>query len=304
MSMPNFYRLHSVSVLDISGVDAEKIVHNLTTNDIKKLAAHQGCESFITDIKGKTLGHVLVYRGDQAIRLIGAPGQSARVAAHVEKYTIVEDALPQVLDEQLVALVVEPGSVQSVNPAVGQISDELREVALAELHAAAYGVPWLGPGTVVLLCASATAAATEQQLIDRSMVKGEEAEFHRRRIAAGFPWCGVDFDDRNLPQEIDRDATAISFTKGCYLGQETVARLDAMGQVQKKLVRWSLNGAIPTAGAELRDAEKVVGRLTSVTRSSENQAIAIGMARRSHFEPGARAIGVTQEADEFTAVVI
>ncbi len=304
MSTPTFYRLDSISVLDVSGADADKIVHNLTTNDVKQLADQRGCESFITDVKGKTLGHVLVYRCDQFLRLIGAPGQSARVASHVDRYTIVEDAVASIRDEQFVAFVIDPEPVEAGDPALGNVGDELRAVEHSELNATAYAVPWLGAGARVLLVAADGAAATEQKLIEQLMVKSDQAEFHRRRIVAGFPWCGVDFDEKNLPQEVNRDAAAISFTKGCYLGQETVARLDAMGQVQKKLVRWSLSGAIPAAGAELRDAEKTIGRLTSVARTSENEAIAIGMARRSHFDAGARAVGIAQEAGEFTAVVL
>ena len=62
------------------------------------------------------------------------------------------------------------------------------------------------------------------------------------RIEHGWPIYGLDFSDANLPQEIARDPYAISFTKGCYLGQETVARLDALGQVQKKMVLLQISG--------------------------------------------------------------
>ena len=115
---------------------------------------------------------------------------------------------------------------------------------------------------------------------------------------------GVDLDESNLPQEADRDALAISFTKGCYLGQETVARLDALGQVQKKLVGWSITGAVPAAGDTVQCDEKTVGRLTSVADHGDGTASALGMARRSHFDVGARAAGtVASTGQPFTAIV-
>ena len=136
-------------------------------------------------------------------------------------------------------------------------------------------------------------------------IVGDEASFHCVRTLAGFPWYGVDLDETNLPQEADRDALAISFTKGCYLGQETVARLDALGQVQRKLVRWSITGGVPAAGATLVAGEKTVGRLTSVAADDRGGAIAIGFARRSHFEAGATAVGINPlTSAEFTGTVI
>ncbi|MGB1707484.1 MAG: YgfZ/GcvT domain-containing protein, partial [Rubripirellula sp.] len=120
---------------------------------------------------------------------------------------------------------------------------------------------------------------------------GNETAFHEARVVAGFPWYGVDLDESNLPQEADRDSETISFTKGCYLGQETVARLDAMGQVQKKLVRWKITGGVPLAGASLSADEKKVARLTSVASTEQHGVLALGFARRSHFEAGATATG-------------
>ncbi|MEM9645941.1 MAG: hypothetical protein AAF989_13200, partial [Planctomycetota bacterium] len=135
---------------------------------------------------------------------------------------------------------------------------------------------------------------------------GDELAFHARRVLTGFPWYGIDLDESNLPQEADRDAKVIDFNKGCYLGQETVARLDALGKVQRKLVTWGIGGGVPARNAKLMAGEKAVARLTSVagveTVPEESLAIwkdridslpfeltsiAIGFARRSHFEPGA-----------------
>ena len=71
--------------------------------------------------------------------------------------------------------------------------------------------------------------------MDQKATACDLAAFETLRIEAGTPLFGVDFNDNNLPQEVGRDDRAISFTKGCYLGQETVARIDALGHVNQQL---------------------------------------------------------------------
>ena len=95
-------------MVDVTGADAATIVHNLTTNEVKSLAIGEGRESFITDVRGKTLGHCHLFREDGCLRMIGAAGQSERIAAHVERYTIREDATPVVRDQEFAAIVIPP----------------------------------------------------------------------------------------------------------------------------------------------------------------------------------------------------
>ena len=91
-----------------------------------------------------------------------------------------------------------------------------------------------------------------------------QAAFDAARIEWGFPLVGHDISDANLPQEIARDKLAISFTKGCYLGQETVARIDALGHVNKTLVGLRFAGStLPPAGSELLAGDQAVGQVTS-----------------------------------------
>ena len=299
MNSNTFYRLGAVSVLDLIGNDASQILNNLTTNDIASLASGQGCESFVTNVRGKTLGHVQVFRTDEGYRCIGPAGQSERLAEHADRYTIREDAEPRVLDTDFAAALLAPGAAAAVPvtlPEPRQPHESSWAVTqLGALPVQVYRVPWLGEGSLLLLALADQADELSDWLGNQRLAVADEAAFHQARVPVGFPWYGIDVDESNLPQEADRDAQALSFTKGCYLGQETVARLDALGQVQKKLVRWSIAGAVPAAGTALVAGEKTVGRLTSVAASGEEDAVAIGMARRSHFDPGAAADG-TDEA--------
>jgi tRNA-modifying protein YgfZ len=320
MKQTKSYRLGAVSVVDVTGADAVTIVHNLTTNAVKTLAVGEGRETFVTDVRGKTLGHVCLFHESDRLRMIGPAGDSGEpptshsevLRRHIDRYTIREDATPVIRDEEFVAIVLGPDAANQLGlrceaaPKLWRSELGIGGIGgIGDNAIIAYGTNWLGNGSAVLLA--------EQQQVDRvcnwltsqSMSIGSEAEFHAARVRAGFPWFGIDLTETNLPQEADRDDLAISFTKGCYLGQETIARLDAMGQVQKKLVRWAINGANPKPDSQLQADGKTVGRLTSVTADGEAKALAIGYARRSHFSAGASAIGQLELEDgEFTAVVL
>ena len=313
MTNSNFYRINRLCIIDLGGKDADKIVHNLTTNEVKSLQSGEGRETFVTDVRGKTLAHLCLFRRPEQLRMIGPAGPSNAIAAHIDRYTILEDATATVQDDDWVGFTLPPDA--DVNAQIQGMCD------LPESHASADPLPcgewqwngfrgsvyrtrWLGEGTNVLLIDREAADAFTESMQASGVHVGDETEFHSARILAGYPWHGVDLSEANLPQEADRDALAISFTKGCYLGQETVARLDAMGQVQKKLVRWRIHETVPPAGTELKSGEKVVGRLTSVTADATG-AMAIGMARRSHFDPGSIAEGKLSGNDQtFTATVL
>jgi folate-binding protein YgfZ len=301
-----FYRLNQVSVIDICGSDALAIINNLTTNEVEDLDIGQGRETFITDVRGKTVGHACLYRQADFIRLIGPAGQTDRIAQHVDRYTIREDASPASRDGDFAAIVLAKQAASIAG--IDSEQDEpigLTTIQLGNHQVSAYRTRWLGEQTVVLLTPIAETDSAVDSLCDLGLLAGNESEFHASRINAAFPWYGIDLNESNLPQELDRDAKAISFTKGCYLGQETVARLDAMGQVQRKLVRWSIQGSIPRSGAIVSDGEKAVGRLTSISAISDGEAIALGFARRTHFEAGARANGKdTDSGVDFTATVV
>jgi tRNA-modifying protein YgfZ len=343
-----FVRLPQLSVVVVTGTDAPKIANNLCTANVLTLGVGEGGEAFITEVRGKMLGHVCLYRTDPGLILIGAGpsssgasstgeeavSQAAAVVAHLDRYTLREDSVPTDASGEYAGLLLDRELAASLDPSLASLCDGVADgklvtrsitTAVSELlgdgagvaeSLACYSVPWWEGGAVLILAEPSLVDRLADRLRQRGhadtsgVVEVDEAEFHRLRIEAFFPWFGVDVNATHLPQEADRDRVAISFTKGCYLGQETVARLDALGQVQKKLVRFRITCCEPPAqGTELRDGEKVVGRLTSVAADGSAQSlvmnsfVALGFARRSHFEPGSRASGMTESGAEIQAVV-
>jgi len=308
MKRPLLFRLNGISVVEIRGEDASTIVHNLTTQAIRDMKQGETRETFVTDVKGKTVGHLMVQRDLDAIRLAGPLGQSNQVATHIDRYIIREEAQVSILDGQYNGLVANPelatqllGRNAGAIKADDQVLNGTHPNTTASIKVNGQSIPaitvaWAGRESLLLLTTSVDADIVAQSIADEYQCQVEDEEsFHQARTLCGFPWFGVDLNESNLPQEADRDRETISFTKGCYLGQETIARLDAMGQVQKKLVRWKITGGEPCSGSTVESEGKVVGRLTSVAKT-EDGVFAIGPARRTHFESGSTAV-VVDEVD-------
>lgn len=290
------------STVEVAGRDRASFLHNLCTNDVRGLAPGAGCEAFFTDVKGKIVAHAFVLVGDEAIQLVMVPGSAALLIAHLERYVIREDVQLSDLTatvswslvvgfnaaERLVELARDvPGVDRLVADDAAPWSHAV--VPLGRLNRIAARVvrcplPWCGG--YLLGCGGNHAAKVREKLI--GCVECPPPVWQALRVESAWPLWGVDFDHANLPQEVGRDAVAISFRKGCYLGQETVARIDALGHVNKRLVQVRLTGGVaPPVGAELRRSGASVGRVTSSCWSPAfNAPLALAMVERRSNDPG------------------
>jgi folate-binding protein YgfZ len=256
------------SSVTLTGKGCQSFLHNFCTNDVKRLAPGESCEAFFTNVRGKIIGHGLVTCGDKEIVIVGAPGQASRLVEHLNRYLIREDVQMRDTTTDRHYVLVTGGGL-SFHFAWDLVGNNTA------------GILWLPAGQL---------SSLDSLLEDREITLVGGPAFSTARIEAGAPLFGVDFDEANFPQEVGRDRQAISFTKGCYLGQETVARIDALGHVNQRLVGVRFFGnKVPTAGNELSLNEKNVGRITSATFSPRLQApLALAMVRREANSIGAR----------------
>jgi len=156
-------------------------------------------------------------------------------------------------------------------------------------------IPWTGHDCFVLACNTSDKSAVVSILLEsldsnRCVIACGLDAVETCRIESGMPKYAVDITDANLPQEINRNEQAISFTKGCYLGQETVARIDALGHVNRLLVGVKMESStVPESGVELTVGEKVVGKVTSSTYSPALKLpLALAFVRREHATDGTK----------------
>jgi tRNA-modifying protein YgfZ len=291
--------------LELTGEDRATFLHNFTTNDIRELQPGRGCEAFVLDARGHILGHVLVFCTPHSLVLDTVPGQAEKLASHLNRYIIRERVEITDRSEEWGELLLAGAEIV---PLLAEMIESLPanrldhgQVQLAGNSLWLRRVDLAGPGSFLIagLCEAVDAASIA--LAAEGVASCGTEAFESVRLEVGFPWYGRDITDKNLPQEIGRDRLAISLTKGCYLGQETVARIDALGHVNKMLVSVrSSASSVPPAGATLRSYGATVGEVTSAAYSPRHKSsLALAYVRRGH-----EAVGTKLDSDYGKAEVI
>ncbi len=277
------------TLLRISGRDRLKWLHNFTTNEIRQLQDGDWCETFITDSKGKTFSHGIVLHNENDYYFLAPQvGQAERLIQHLDRYIISErvdlsDASADFVWRYLKADAFRLSQVLGVQ--LPEVASDLQPLVSWQL---------LDDGQVssvivrsfMLPPEYALVACQPERILPELQVVDSEDEIKRLASQSRFPWFGIDFNETNLPQEVDRQVQTISFKKGCYLGQETIARLDALGQVQKKLFPVTLSGKTELAvPCEILSGGEVAGTLTSCfSQTSDDTAHGFATLKRKYFE--------------------
>jgi folate-binding protein YgfZ len=277
--------------LVMRGEDHRNFLHNFCTHDIEGLADGESCEAFVTDMRGHVLGHLWVVAQPERLWLHSLGESVESLVGHLQKYVITEDVVIEDVTERTSRVVLcGEGSAAAAE----RISESLSESWGAALSQAP--VAWLSQGDVLLWLESEDGSDLPLAAMATGVPVGTPESFESRRIAALLPRFGLDIDSSHLAQEVDRDELAISFSKGCYLGQETIARVESRGRVNRLLRGLGFEGeAYPEPGAVIVSEEgSELGRVGSVAVSegplarSADTAVALAMVRREVSEAGTR----------------
>jgi len=285
-------------VVQVLGADAEKVINNLCTNDVKQLGVGYGCEAFVTNVRGWCVEHGFILKRTNEILIVGQLGNPTALCAHIDRYIVREDA--KLTDQSDLTCVLLLGQLEAdaiaahfANRQLAPTGGAIHETQIAGAQVIAVSVDLLAEDDVLLIAELADREALIEALSGAGIALHAPDEFERLRIASGWPLAGREISEKSIPQELDRDPKAISFTKGCYLGQETIARLDAIGQLQKKicLVRIDTTDPIEPAAALLKDNQPVgqttsIAFASSVLASSGDYQLALAYLRRGNFEAG------------------
>jgi folate-binding protein YgfZ len=283
------------TLVELTGDDRAKFLHSFCTNDVVKLAAGTGCEAFLLNVQGKILAYVLILAEREALVLETVGGQGGAIAKHLDRYLIREKVAirdrSQDWAEWFLAGPNSPAVLEKLG--AGALPERAwtgGETTIAGQAVRLWRVDIVGPTGFLIIGPRSSAPAIGEAIVAAGAPPVAPAAFAAARIEAGFPLFGLDITEKNLPQEIARDARTISFNKGCYLGQETVARIDALGHVNRLLVGLRLTGDdVPPPAAALSAAGAEVGHITSAAFSpSANCDVALAYVRRGHHAPGTR----------------
>ncbi|MCX8157720.1 MAG: aminomethyl transferase family protein [Verrucomicrobiae bacterium] len=287
--------------LCLTGQDRQRFLNGQVTNNVKDLLPGQGCHAALLTPKGKVQGDMYIHALAQELLLDFEPGQLEKVTQRLEKYLIADDVqivnvtphygLLSVQGPQAVAAVEALGLGGAI-PATTCHSVVVQHAAWGELCVAR--VPrLLSCGVDLFVPVAALEAVWTALLAAAARVGGRAAgweAFETARIEQGIPRFPVDMDETNLAPEAGLDTRAISYTKGCYTGQEVIARIRTYGQVAKHLrrVRWEGDAQVlPQKGDKVYEGGKEIGYATSATHSPALKSnLALVYIRREHDRPG------------------
>jgi tRNA-modifying protein YgfZ len=261
----------------ITGRDRASWLNGLVTCNLADLAPGGGAYGLAVGKTGRISAELWILAGADRLMVGLEGGRAPAIREHLDRHLIMEDAeVGPLLDRGFLF-------------AHGPLAAEIVEAARA-LGADAATIDWTGRGdAAVILAPEGRLDEVRVALLGRAGDRGAEASaegWEAMRIAWGLPRAGVDFDDQTMPQEASLEKVAVSFTKGCYLGQEAVFMLEKRGHPKKKLMRLAVEGdaALPP-GAEiaLPDGGEAVGAVTSATARPEGGGLlALGYVKYKH----------------------
>jgi folate-binding protein YgfZ len=267
--------------LIVSGPEAAEYLQGQLTNDVEALGPGEGQYAALLDRKGHMQADMRVLRtADEDFWIDTEAAALAAARRHLEMYKIGREVtVADLTDERAILSLIGPRSVELAGTAA------LPEFACEAV--AVGGIECLAVGTGVgidLIARPAEAAKLREALLGAGAAEVDAEAAEVLRIEAGTPRFGAEMSVETMPAEAGIVERAVSFTKGCYIGQEPVARLHYKGRPNRHLRGLRLS-APAAAGASLRLGEKEVGRIGSAALSPARGPIALAIVRRE-AEPG------------------
>jgi len=305
------------SRVGLTGAERIRFLHGQVTNDVNGLDIGHGCYAALITAKGKMQADLNIYRLQEELLLDFEPGLAPTVSQRLEKYVISEDVQVADVSGLYGLLSLQGPKAAAVLESLGDFA-QLPEkpfifVTKAEEQGELYLVNRSRFGTAgydLFLPAAALASFAEKLARAVATVGGRFCGWQAAeivRIEAGVPRFGADMDETNIPLEAGLENSAISFNKGCYIGQEVISRIRTYGQVAKALRGLRLPDelkALPAKGEKLFRADKEAGYITSAVASPRLQAnIALGYVRRETNQVGTE-LNLLIEGREATARII
>ena len=260
----------------VKGPDAVQFISNFTTADINGLQEHEGCDGFFCDARGWVLEMAILLRSDEGLRIRVARGRGHGLATHLDRYHIREDLTIFQKQEELHSVLLSGGQTKRWLGEFFDVSVPVKVYQQIQEHcgdnpfstrsnpARLMAVDWVSSQGFLVTVPKECKDILQSSLLESGLQDSTDEMINYLRLQQGWP-LGNDIPEKTLPQEVGLNARAISLTKGCYLGQETVARLDALGHVNRRLVVLAVEkGGSMVVGDSVASNEEVVSRVTSV----------------------------------------
>ena len=271
----------------VDGRDSIEFISNFMTADLNGIKENECCDAFFCDARGWILDIAVVVRGVDRVRVLVARGRGQDVASHLNRYHIQEELTIYQTQEDLYSILI-PGSQTEVSlEKYFEIStsidvyqqflekDGSKFFSTRTTNATLTMVDWISPRSFLLTVPAQKKSVLEEFLGANEMSNATDEIITYARLQQGWPLAS-DIPVKTIPQEVGLNDRAISFTKGCYLGQETVARLDALGHVNRRLLVFEVEqGGELVVGDSVASGGDVVSHVTSVGYFSEDDKVLV-----------------------------
>jgi len=249
--------------LRVTGEDRARLLHAMSTNNIQQLQPGQGCYAFFLSAQGRILADANILCRPDHILLDTEPETREKLFQHIDKYIIADDAYIEDVTANLSAFAIE-------GPDAALILEKLAAPAPAEDYASEeWGarliarVNYTGELGFTVIAPAAESETLRELLLESGAAPSTPEDFRLARIEHGKARYGEDLSERYLAQEANQPH-ALSFTKGCYLGQEIVERVRSRGQIHRVLKQIELEGTDPPPpGTKLQKDGKDYAEITS-----------------------------------------
>jgi folate-binding protein YgfZ len=280
-------------VLEVTGRDRASFLHALLSNDVKSLEAGQGCAATLLDVHGKVQVVLRVWVLDDRIVLITPPGTAASTLEALDRYLFSEKAvLRDATEDWALFLLAGPEAPALAERLAGAAPDDRPwSSTVATLDGVGVrlvrGGGETGEAEVWVAAPAAEAERVWKSLLAAGAVAVGPDALEVLRLEAGTPRFPDDIGPGVLLPEVPFESL-VSYTKGCYPGQEVVVRIRDRGHVNRHLRGLVLEGGeVPAAGSEVLAGDTSIGAVTSSVLSlGLERPIALAMVRRQHAEPG------------------
>jgi folate-binding protein YgfZ len=272
-------------VLAVPGEDRLTWLHALTSQHFTRLGDLDGTEALVLDPHGHVEDHVVVGQADGTVWLDGERGRTAPLLDYLAKMRFWSKVEPRDATPEMALLTVLGPDADTLLTGLG-VDVPSGDHQLTALPGGGFArrMPWPGRHAVDLLVPRDQLTGQWTRITDAGARPVGSWAFEALRVEALRPRLGLDTDDRTIPHEVNWIVPAVHLDKGCYRGQETVAKVTNIGRPPRRMVLLHLDGSpevLPLTGEPVRLGDRVVGRVGSVARHHELGSVALALVKRS-----------------------
>lgn len=286
------YDLSGRAKLAITGGDRVRWLNGMISNNVRDLPANQGVYSFVLNAQGRIQADLYAFQRGESLLVETESQQREKVLQLFDRYIIADDVEIADLTDKLSSIGLTGSQAREVLERAGIV---VAELTVAELTGLQFVEAKWRETPITVVRSEEVLGDSWQVWIEHEYRSQLWQELERQgglpvsvhalnafRISRGIPQFGVDIRDRDLPQETGQNR-ALSFTKGCYLGQEIVERIRSRGAVHRQFAAFDVSGPLPEAGTKIVAGEKAVGEVTSgalLPFADGDRSVALGYLRR------------------------